>query len=58
MAGKPGQGRFQKSRLSSVRARWHDYNSQQRNRGKSTVSWANYRKKTRDGSVQFTKGKS
>lgn len=58
MPGKQGQGRFQKSRLSRVRARWHDYNSQQRNRNKPTVSWANYRKKTQDGSKQFAKGKS
>ena len=58
MPGVRGQGRFQKGKLSRVRARFHDYNSTQRDRGKPTTSWANYRKKTRDGAVQFKKGKS
>lgn len=58
MPGVRGQGRFQKSKLARVRARFHDYNSQQRNRNKPTVSWENYRKKTRDGAVEFRKGKS
>ena len=58
MPGVKGQGRFQKGKLSRVRAKFHDYNSTQRNRNKPTVSWANYRKKTRDGVIKFTKGKS
>jgi len=58
MPGVRGQGRFQKGKLSRVRARFHDMNSQRRNRNKPTVSWANYRKKTRDGTKQYTDKKS
>ena len=57
MSGVQGQGRFQKGKLSRVRAKFHDYNSQRRSRNKSTVSWQEYRKNTRDGVKQYTRKK-
>lgn len=53
-----GKGQFQKGRQSKLRARFHDYNSQRRYNGESTVSWENYKKNTRNGTVRFSKGKS
>jgi hypothetical protein len=41
--------------LSKLRARYHDYNSQRRYRGKSTVDWASYVKKTAGGRRKFSK---
>lgn len=53
MPGTRGQGRFQKSKLSRARARFHDLNSQRRYRDQSTVTWAEYRKITGDGAKKY-----
>ena len=38
-----------KGAAQRLRARFHDYNSQRRHRGKSTVTWEQYKKLTAGG---------
>ena len=42
-----------KGAAQKLRARWHDYNSQRRHRGKSTVTWDSYKKRTQGGKVKL-----
>ena len=54
MAAK-GKGAFQSKGQSNLRARFHDFNSQRRNRNLKTTNWENYKKVTGNGRKQFTK---
>lgn len=45
------------SQERALRARWHDYNSQRRYRGQSTLSWREYQQKTQKGSARLTRKK-
>ena len=49
--------RVYKGAAQKLRARYHDYNSQRRHRGKSTVTWEAYKKATRGGKVKLNKRK-
>jgi hypothetical protein len=51
------KGQYKKSGQSQLRGRWHDLNSQRRLRGQSTVGWQEYRKKTKNGKVEYAKHK-
>lgn len=51
------KGTYKKAGLSKLRARFHDLNSQRRYRGQSTVGWSEYRKKTKNGKVEYSKSK-
>ena len=48
------KGSFQKSGQSKLRARYHDMNSTRRHRGKGTVTWENYQKRTNNGRTEYT----
>ena len=50
--------RAKNSAEKSLRARYHDYNSQRRFRSQTTVSWTKYKEKTQSGRTKFAKGKS
>lgn len=50
-----GRGQFQKQGQSNLRGRFHDYNSQRRNRNQKTATWNTYKKKTNNGRKTFTK---
>ena len=52
------KGSFQKSGQSKLRARYHDLNSQRRHRGKGTVTWENYKKRTNNGRTEYSNKKS
>lgn len=43
---------------ATLRGRYHDYNSQRRNRNQTTVTWEKYKENTGNGSIKFSKGKS
>jgi len=42
-----------KGATQKLRARFHDYNSQRRHRGKSTITWDAYKKRTQGGKVKL-----
>ena len=42
-----------KGAAQKLRARFHDYNSQRRHRGKSTITWDAYKKRTQGGKVKL-----
>jgi len=46
-----------KGATQKLRARWHDLNSQRRHRGKSTVTWEQYKKLTSGGRKKLSRGK-
>ena len=44
-----GKGEYQRQGQSNLRGRFHDYNSQRRNRKQRTVTWDAYKKRTSSG---------
>ena len=49
----PAQRKF-KGAAQKLRARFHDYNSQRRYRGQSTMTWDAYKKRTQGGKKKLT----
>ena len=46
-------GKYKKLGQSRLRARYHDFNSQRRFRGQSTVGWDTYKKRTQMGRREY-----
>jgi len=49
-------GKYQKSGQAKLRARYHDMNSQRRNRNQKTVTWEQYQARTRGGRTEYKAG--
>lgn len=49
-----GKGKYQRLGQGSLRERYRDYNSQRRFRKQKTVSWSDYKRRTRGGRVQYS----